>query len=254
MRRRVFCSLLFFLLCRFAVADEKSRILALENSWNQAELHNDAHAVDMLLADDFVMTVADGYTMNKAAMLASVRDTSYKPDVLQSDNMQVHMYGNTAIVTGSYLEKGQRQRKTLRAPRPLHRHLGELLRRVALRSQPLQRETVTTTERQPFVGNALHRWSDGRPHPSFKGTRSLVWPAHSCARIPLNPPLPALISPSVRLKFDVRSDGRPSLCDAHTPVRECPSNPLPPRTASTKHSRAATTETSPARQSLCENL
>jgi ketosteroid isomerase-like protein len=107
MRRRLLYSLLFFLLCRFAVAEEKSRIIALENSWNQAELHNDAHAVDMLLADDFVMTVADGYTMNKAAMLASVRDTSYKPDVLQSDNMQVHMYGNTAILTGSYLEKGK---------------------------------------------------------------------------------------------------------------------------------------------------
>ena len=107
MRRRVFYSLLFFLLFRFAVADDKSRIIALENSWNQAELHNDAHAVDMLLADDFVMTVADGYTMDKAAMLASVRDTSYKPDVLQSENMQVHMYGNTAIVTGSYLEKGK---------------------------------------------------------------------------------------------------------------------------------------------------
>jgi ketosteroid isomerase-like protein len=107
MRRRVFYSLLFFLLCRSAVADDKSRIIALENSWNQAELHNDAHAVDLLLADDFVMTVAEGYTMDKAAMLASVRDTSYKPDVLQSENMQVHMYGNTAIVTGSYLEKGK---------------------------------------------------------------------------------------------------------------------------------------------------
>jgi ketosteroid isomerase-like protein len=90
-----------------ARADDKSRIIALENSWNQAELHNDAHAVDLLLADDFVMTVADGYVMNKAAMLASVRDTSYRPDMLQSENMEVHMYGNTAIVTGAYLEKGK---------------------------------------------------------------------------------------------------------------------------------------------------
>jgi ketosteroid isomerase-like protein len=40
-------------------------------------------------------------------MLASVRDTSYRPDVLQSENMVVHMYGNTAIVTGAYLEKGK---------------------------------------------------------------------------------------------------------------------------------------------------
>jgi ketosteroid isomerase-like protein len=111
----IFCCSLV-LLCQCAFAQDQTRIIALENSWNQAELHNDAHAVDMLLADDFVMTVADGYTLNKAAMLASVRDTSYRPDVLQSENMEVHMYGNTAIVTGSYLEKGKDKGK------PFERH------------------------------------------------------------------------------------------------------------------------------------
>jgi ketosteroid isomerase-like protein len=90
-----------------AAGQDKSRIMALENSWNQAELHNDSHAVDLLLADDFVMTVADGYTLSKAQTLASVRDTSYRPDVLQSDDMTVHLYGNTAIVTGAFLEKGK---------------------------------------------------------------------------------------------------------------------------------------------------
>lgn len=93
--------------CALAAGEDKSRIVALENSWNQAELHNDAHAVDLLLAEDFVMTVADGYTMNKAQTLASVRDTSYRPDVLQSDDMVVHLYGNTAVVTGAFLEKGK---------------------------------------------------------------------------------------------------------------------------------------------------
>ena len=94
-----------------ARGEDKSRIIALENSWNQAELHNDAHAVDLLLADDFVMTVADGYTLTKAQMLESVRDTSYHPDVLQSEKMQVHMYGDTAIVTGEYFEKGREKGK-----------------------------------------------------------------------------------------------------------------------------------------------
>ena len=107
------CSVLclLFLFCLVVTAQDttqdKTKIIALENSWNQAELHNDSHAVDMLLADDFVMTVADGYTLNKSAMLASVRDTSYHPDVLQSSNMEVHMYGDAAIVTGTYLEKGK---------------------------------------------------------------------------------------------------------------------------------------------------
>lgn len=107
MRRISIFLLIGMSFCALAAGEDKSRIVALENSWNQAELHNDAHAVDLLLAEDFVMTVADGYTMNKAQTLASVRDTSYRPDVLQSDDMVVHLYGNTAVVTGAFLEKGK---------------------------------------------------------------------------------------------------------------------------------------------------
>jgi len=53
------------------------------------------------------MTVADGYTPATSPDAGSVRDTSYRPEVLQSDNMEVRMYGHTAVVTGSYLEKGK---------------------------------------------------------------------------------------------------------------------------------------------------
>jgi hypothetical protein len=81
-KRSILISYLLLFSSLLAQAQDKSRIIALENSWNQAELHNDAHAVDLLIAADFVMTVADGYTLNKAQLLASVRDTSYRPDVL----------------------------------------------------------------------------------------------------------------------------------------------------------------------------
>jgi len=63
----------------FAHSQDKSRIVALENSWNQAELHNDAHAVDLLLADDFVMTVADGYTPEQGPDAGLGARYSYRP-------------------------------------------------------------------------------------------------------------------------------------------------------------------------------
>ena len=50
--------------------------------------------------------VAEGTLYNKAQILASVRDKSYHPDILQSTGMVVHAYGNTAVVTGAYYEKG----------------------------------------------------------------------------------------------------------------------------------------------------
>jgi len=93
-------------------AQDPSRILAMENAWNHAELSNDAAAIKLLLADDFVMTVAEGKLYNKAQIVDSVKDKSYRPDVLESSGMVVHPYGHTAIVTGAYHEKGVDKGKT----------------------------------------------------------------------------------------------------------------------------------------------
>lgn len=102
-------SFVLFLCCAVplpALAQDTSKVMAMENAWNQAELHNDAQAVKMLLADDFVMTVAEGTLYNKSQMLASVQDKNYRPQALQSTDMVVHSYGSTAVVTGAYYEKG----------------------------------------------------------------------------------------------------------------------------------------------------
>jgi len=95
-----------FLLSLTAQDQDLSNVLAMEHAWNRAELHNDAAAVQLLLADDFVMTVAEGNLYNKGQILASIKDKSYHPDLLESSDMVVHPYGSTAIVTGNYHEKG----------------------------------------------------------------------------------------------------------------------------------------------------
>jgi ketosteroid isomerase-like protein len=89
-----------------AVAQEGSKIIAMEQAWNRAELENDGPAIALLLADDFVMTVAEGTLFNKQEMVKSAMDKGYRPQVLQSTNMVVHSFGNTAIVIGDYYEKG----------------------------------------------------------------------------------------------------------------------------------------------------
>jgi ketosteroid isomerase-like protein len=89
-----------------AVAQDSTKVIAMENAWNQAEQNNDAAAVQLLLADDFVMTTGEGDLYNKAQIVASIRDKSYQPEALQSSNMVVHAHGNTAVVTGAYYEKG----------------------------------------------------------------------------------------------------------------------------------------------------
>jgi hypothetical protein len=89
MNRKLVVASLWLLAPLLAVAQDSSKIIAMENLWNRAELNNDAPAVRLLLADDFVMTVAEGTLYNKAQMVASVADKSYRPDVLQSTDMVV---------------------------------------------------------------------------------------------------------------------------------------------------------------------
>jgi ketosteroid isomerase-like protein len=106
MKGSLITALLWLMLPFLAAAQDSTKIVAMENLWNRAELDNDAPAVRLLLADDFVMTVAEGTTYNKAQIVASVADKSYRPEVLQSTDLVVHSYGNTVVVTGAYYEKG----------------------------------------------------------------------------------------------------------------------------------------------------
>ena len=104
--------LIAVLFLTFAVAGfaqqsgEAAKVIALENNWNQAEMKLDTHAIESVLTDDFVLTTFSGSVQTKAEYIASVKDKDYHPQLLAGTNMKIHFYGNTAIVTGDYREKG----------------------------------------------------------------------------------------------------------------------------------------------------
>lgn len=88
-------------------AGDESQIIALEHSWNQAELQHAPSALDLFLSDDFIITQPDGSLMNKEQFKNSVADKSYHYDILTSGDFKVRIMGDTALVTGSYHEKGK---------------------------------------------------------------------------------------------------------------------------------------------------
>jgi ketosteroid isomerase-like protein len=113
MKKLLFVVLLFtFSLSVFAQSSgDQSKVVALENVWNQAEMQQDTHAIESILTPDFVLTTFDGTVQNKAQYLAAVKDKDYHPQILASSNMKIHLYGNTAIITGDYREKGMEKDK-----------------------------------------------------------------------------------------------------------------------------------------------
>ncbi len=75
------CLLLAALAAAWAQDDaDRSRILALENVWNEAETHRDVKAVDGLLASTFTYTDSDGTVMDKPQFLASINAPSFDPE------------------------------------------------------------------------------------------------------------------------------------------------------------------------------
>jgi hypothetical protein len=85
---------------------EQTRILALENAWNQAEEHKDVKALDSLLDPTLVYIDYDGSMMTKAQFMASVQAPALHPQQIVNETMAARVYGSSAVVTGIYREKG----------------------------------------------------------------------------------------------------------------------------------------------------
>jgi predicted GNAT superfamily acetyltransferase len=86
-------------------ADE-SKLIALENAWNQAQLHHDAKALDSLVGEKFIYTDTDGSVMNKTQFLVDLKDPDYRASLIANENVKVYLYPNAAVVAGKYHTKG----------------------------------------------------------------------------------------------------------------------------------------------------
>ncbi len=84
----------------------KSLLIALENGWNQAQLHHDSKALEELVADSFISTDNDGTFMTKSQFLADNKDLSYAPTLMTNSDERIFVYGDAAVVAGIYHAKG----------------------------------------------------------------------------------------------------------------------------------------------------
>jgi ketosteroid isomerase-like protein len=87
-------------------SDVASKILSLENKWNEAYKDGDVATLNSLLADDFIITVEDGSTFSKAGYIAHLGDPDNKVLISEMSDLKVRIHGDTVVVTGAYHEKG----------------------------------------------------------------------------------------------------------------------------------------------------
>lgn len=95
---------------------EEGRLLALESAWNHAEQSKDAVALNQLLGESLVYVDYDGTLLNKKEFLETTLHNNVQQEQINNDGMTVHLYGNAAVVTGVYRDKGIEKGK------PFQRH------------------------------------------------------------------------------------------------------------------------------------
>ena len=87
-------------------AKVEQEIRRLEREWFDSYVRGDRAAFDRIVADEVVITYGNGSVGNKSQAIAEIKapaDSSYS---LTGDDIQVRVYGDTAVVTGRVTEKG----------------------------------------------------------------------------------------------------------------------------------------------------
>ncbi len=86
----------------------EQQLKQMEDDWQKATRTKDTAALKRIIAEDWVATNDMGKILNREDYLSQ---TTANTDVIQSNentDMQVRLFGDTAVVTGGLTEKGTR--------------------------------------------------------------------------------------------------------------------------------------------------
>jgi ketosteroid isomerase-like protein len=91
----------------------ESKIIAMEKAWNQAFKFRDKKALGEILHDSIVLVNDDGTLASKGNFLSLVESAKSSDDQqAEPESIAVHVFGDTAIATGVFKEKGIENGKT----------------------------------------------------------------------------------------------------------------------------------------------
>jgi len=88
-------------------------IRKLDNERIQAQIHADATALDRIYADDFIGVGPSGTVRTKPQVILDFTSGDLKFQSITTDEVQVRVYGNTAVETGRSIMNGQDKGQTV---------------------------------------------------------------------------------------------------------------------------------------------
>jgi len=82
-------------------------LLKLEEDFAKAIVSNDADAVAQFVSDDWIIIDPDGGVIDKGRFLAVMRSGALTHEAMESTDVRLRAYGDTAVVTAVTSTKGR---------------------------------------------------------------------------------------------------------------------------------------------------
>jgi len=84
----------------------RAALLALEKEWDDAIVRKDMATLERILDPGFLFIDVDGSVTTRAALLAGIRSPKLVIEPFVTRDVQVRVYGRTAILTGWFEQRG----------------------------------------------------------------------------------------------------------------------------------------------------
>jgi len=85
----------------------QSQLKEMEKQRAEALMKGDAGFFDRTTADDYTMITSSGQLRNKARAMGDLKSGAVKFESAEVDDLEVRVYGDTAVVTGRHSQKAQ---------------------------------------------------------------------------------------------------------------------------------------------------
>ena len=87
----------------------KAEVIAVEQAWVEAHRNLDLDTLEHILSDQYRQLQADGKVIGKQDLLVSYRTGLRNWEIAESDQYEIRMLGETALLLGRWRGKGQNQ-------------------------------------------------------------------------------------------------------------------------------------------------
>ena len=92
----------------------RDELIALAHEWDRSMVENDADAIGRYMSDDWVIVGSDGRVGDRATFLGLVQSGALTHDVMESHDLEVRLYGETAVVLSRGISGGKYQGRPFR--------------------------------------------------------------------------------------------------------------------------------------------